>query len=134
MEREEVEPVHCRAWTRARRHPHVIGVIAGWVSPWPSTAAQLAALLGSAILLIRTHHWWGPVLPGIFDALVIFGVPAYCWWAARYLEIEGRTPIFAALGFVSYFTRPRSGSLDGRAYRPRSYRVDGGTFYCWTTR
>lgn len=115
-----MEPVRCRSWSSARKHPHVLGVIAGWVSPWPSTAAQITALLGSAILLVRTHSLWGFLLPGFLDGVVMLGLPCYLWWAARYLTIEGRSPARAAVGAASYLMRPRYGSIDGRpGPRPR---------------
>lgn len=134
MEEEPLEAVHCRSYTRARRHPYVIGVIGGWVSPWPSTAAQLTAALGSAILLLRMHRFWGPIVPGFLDAVVLLGVPIYLWWAARYLTIEGRSPARALVGAANYLIRPQQGSVDGRPYRTRSVVVDGGCFFTRETR
>lgn len=131
---EDVQ-VHCRSWSAARKHPHVLGVIAGWVSPWPSTAAQITALLTSAIVLVRTHGMWGPFVPGIFDAVIMFGVPAYLWWAARYLTIEGRSPARAAIGALSYLLRPRYGSIDGRpAPRPRRTSLAPAVLFIVDTR
>lgn len=131
---EEVEPVICRSYTRARRHPYVIGVIGGWVSPWPSTAAQLVAFIGSAVLLLRTRVWWGPIVPGFGDLLVTFGVPIYLWWAARYLRIQGRSPAKALIGGLNYVTRPTGGVVNGRPYRERHGQLDGGACFCKETR
>ncbi len=120
------EAVACRSYTRARRHPKVVGMIGGWQSPWPLTPTQIAALVVTGIVLLKTKPLWGLVLPfGVLQLAVIAGGPIAAAWAVRHLRVDGRTPLQALQGAVNYLGRPRGGRVRGLAYRaPRP--VDGG--------
>lgn len=120
--------VVCRVYTRARRHPNVIGVIGGWTLPWPLTPTQLGVLLGSFALLLSTRQLWA-FLPGSFNTMIVGGGPIFLCWAVRHLRMEGRSPVRMAAGAASYLVRPRQGTLHGKAYRiSRCCRFGGSIF------
>lgn len=120
----------CRTYTTARRHPKVVGVISGWRMPFPSTNAQLGVFLGTAILLVKTRPLWGLVVPGFLQVLFMVGVPVAGWWAVRYWRPDGRDPLKASLGILTYLSRPRHGRHNGRATRaPRPILMRGGQVF-----
>jgi hypothetical protein len=105
--------IACRTYTHARRFPLVIGKIGGYALPTPLTPAQVVVLLGSTALLLATRGWWAH-LPGATDLLVAMAVPPALTWAVRHATVEGRTPLRAAMGYLTYATRPRRGLRGGR--------------------
>ncbi|AVZ70918.1 hypothetical protein SLUN_00165 [Streptomyces lunaelactis] len=121
MSAESARPRIGRTYTRARRHPWVLGKIGDWTLPLgPYTPAQLVIGAGGAFVLIRTFSWWswmGP-LP-----VVAWGVAV---WAARG-TIAGRSPLNAALDWMSFVLQPAGGRIGGRAARePRGRLMVGG--------
>jgi hypothetical protein len=126
----DLKPIVCRNYTSARRHPNVIGVIGGWAIPWPVTPTQLGVLIGAFLFLLKTRALWGAVLPGSFSLTVLGGVPVFAAWAVRHFRVEGRSPMRAAAGGLSYLSRPRAGTLQGRPYRcPPARRLDAGPVF-----
>lgn len=124
------QPITCRNFTSARRHPNVIGVIGGWALPWPVTPTQLGVLIGTFLVLLKTKAVWGAVLPGFATLTILGGLPLAAAWAVRYFRIEGRSPMRAAAGALAYLVRPRAGVLQGRAYRcPPPRRLDAGPVF-----
>lgn len=113
----EEEGYVCHTWTKARRHPKVVGVIGGKVMPWPSTNTQLMAFIVTAVVMLRTRAMWGAVLPVPLQALLIGGAPIAAWWGARYWKPEDREPLRAIVGGANYAFRPRQGSRNGRPVR-----------------
>jgi TcpE family len=127
---EELQPIVCRNYTSARRHPNVIGVIGGWALPWPVTPTQLGVLIGTFLFLLKTKAIWGAFLPGFVSLTILGGVPLVATWAVRYFRVEGRSPVRAAAGGLSYLTRPRAGTLQGRPYRcPPPNQLDAGPVF-----
>jgi hypothetical protein len=113
---EQASPgLSCRTYTHARKHPMVIGKIAGW-SPPPVTPTQLGVGVVSFLLLLYTRPLWAH-LSWAGNILVQGGLPISLMWATRQLRIEGRPPLRALLGFASYLFSPRGGTLRGRPYR-----------------
>lgn len=109
--------LHCRVYTHARRHPVVIGNIQGLRIP-PVTPAQLFVGIGSLAVLLMTQSIWGQ-MGGLFNSIVLLGVPLALAFAARALRIEGRAPWRAGLGWLVLLLRPRSGVRLGRPVRTR---------------
>ncbi len=108
----------CATYTHARRHPMVIGQIAGWTPPFQLTLTQLAVLIVTFLVEMQTWRFWGPFLPRILAAVVAFGAPVGLAWLVRRTRIEGRSlPRFAA-GLLSYVATPHHGRVGGRPYRP----------------
>lgn len=103
-----------RVYTAARRHPWVLGKLGDWVI-WfgPYTPAQLVVMGGGALLLIKTYAWWSWLGP----------VPIVGWlvsiWAVRGATIGGRSPITAALGWLSLLAQHPAGRIRGRAARDK---------------
>lgn len=126
--------VVCRSYTRARRHPKVVGVIGGWVSPWPLTPTQIGAVVITGLVLIKTHAVWGFVLPGFLQLAVMAGCPVAAAWAVRHLRIEGRTPLQALQGAVNYLFRPRLGRVRGRPVRRARTATRGGRIFVLANR
>ncbi|MEV7123710.1 hypothetical protein [Kitasatospora griseola] len=103
-----------RSYTKARRHPWVLGKIGDWRIPMgPYTPPQLVVAAVGAFLLIKTAGWWMPVvgpLPVVAWAVAI--------WAARHSRIAGRSPFLVAADALSLALSPRAGQINGRAARP----------------
>lgn len=86
-----------RSYTRARRHPWVIGRIQGWTLPLgPFSATQLGVLVISLWLLIQTASVWtqfGPfsLVPVIIPFAATWAVLAVAGWAERVITayVEG---------------------------------------------
>jgi hypothetical protein len=127
---DEAPGMVCRAYTGARRHPKVVGVIGGHVMPFPSTNTQLGTFLGLAIALVKSRVLWAAFTPIPVQFFVIVGLPCVGWWAVRYWHPEGREPFKAVVGGINYLVRPQRGSIDGRpASRRTTTVVHGACFY-----
>src|SRR5262245_28441195 len=118
MRRDDVAPISCATYTHARRHPMVLGQIAGWAPPFQLTISQLVVLLVTFLGLVWTWDLWGPVVPGSAGVLVVLGVPSGAAWAARRARIEGRSLPRAAVGFMQLAVAPGRGTLHGSPVRP----------------
>ncbi|WP_159942557.1 MULTISPECIES: TcpE family conjugal transfer membrane protein [unclassified Nocardiopsis] len=113
-----------RSYTRARRHPWVIGRIQGWTLPLgPFSATQLGVLVISLWLLLQTAPMWTRLGP---FALVPLIIPFIATWAVRHAQIEGRAPLRALGGYLALYTAPRRGTLHGRPIpTPDPVRLSG---------
>lgn len=113
-----------RSYTRARRHPWVIGRIQGWTLPLgPFSATQLGVLVISLWLLIQTASVWTQFGP---FSLVPIVFPFAATWAVRHAQIEGRAPLRALGGYLALYTAPRHGTLRGRPLpTPDPVRLSG---------
>lgn len=112
-----------RCYTKARRAPLVHGVIRdvnggrGIRLPGgPYTLTQLAAIVGTFVVLILTRPVWGG--HGLMDAVLLLGLPFAAAFLLRHLHIDGRNPAAALVSVVTMLTGPRWGQLHGRPYRP----------------
>jgi hypothetical protein len=124
---EQVEPIACRVYTHARRHPIVIGNIQGLRIP-PVTPAQLGLLVGGVVFLAVTRTLWAH-FGAVVNVLVLLGVPLGLAWSARAVRMEGRAPWRAALGWLQLFGTPSEGECLGRRVRrPRTVRYRGRTW------
>ncbi|MFB7376569.1 hypothetical protein [Kitasatospora purpeofusca] len=103
-----------RSYTKARRHPWVLGKIGDWRLPMgPYTPPQLVVAGVGAFVLVKTASWWAPVLGPL---------PLAAWaaaiWAARHSRIAGRSPFLVLADALSLAVSPRAGQIGGRAVRP----------------
>ncbi|QIB49530.1 hypothetical protein [Streptomyces aureoverticillatus] len=113
-----------RTYTRARRHPWVLGKIGDWTLPLgPYTPAQLTIAAVGIFALIKTFSWWAPSLGPV--PVVGLGVAV---WLARASRLGGRAPLWVAYGWAQFALQPSSGRINGRTVRPRSLRALHGTF------
>ncbi|WP_052745990.1 TcpE family conjugal transfer membrane protein, partial [Allosalinactinospora lopnorensis] len=113
-----------RSYTKARRHPWVIGKIQGWTLPMgPFTATQLGVLAVGLYLLAKTWPLWSHLGP---FAVIVIAAPIAATWAVRHATIEGRTPLRALTGYLALLTAPRTGWMHGRPVtEPRPEPVHG---------
>lgn len=110
------EPLACRVYTHARRHPIVIGNIQGLRIP-PVTPAQLGIAVGAVLFLAVTSALWAH-LGSVANGLVLLGVPLGLAWAARAVRMEGRAPWRTALGWLQLLASSRDGVCLGRRDSP----------------
>ncbi|WP_052441083.1 hypothetical protein [Streptacidiphilus anmyonensis] len=125
MSTASVEVPVARSYTRARRHPWVLGKL-GEIRLWlgPYTRAQLVVAGVGLLVLGKTIPLWWPV----FGPLPVFGL-GVAVWAARCARIGGRVPEAAVWGWVLLLVQPRGGRIGGRPARDRATsRLDGGFF------
>lgn len=127
---DERPSITCVAYTKARRHPHVVGVIGGKVMPWPSTNTQLGAFIGTALFLLKFRSIWGAFIPVVFQFILIVGLPCLAWWAVRYWHPDDRSPARYAVGVAAYALRPKQGRRNGRAIRLGRARALPARFFC----
>lgn len=120
MPDEPAGQVHCATYTHARRHPMVLGRIAGWTPPFQLSLTQIAVLLLSFFFMVRTWWLWAAPLPGSLALIVGAGVPVGLTWAVRRVRVEGRSLPRALLGWLTLWSTPPRGALRGRPYRDRS--------------
>jgi len=122
------ELVACRCYTAARRYPWVIGRIAGWRLPTQLTLTQVAAIGASFGMLAVTRGLWAH-LPRLGNLGVEVLLPGGAAWGARRVRVEGRSPVRALAGLVTYLATPRLGRVGGRAVRdPLPRRLTGTVF------
>ncbi|MFJ8856109.1 hypothetical protein [Streptomyces sp. NPDC102437] len=116
------EPVG-RCYTKARRAPLVHGVIRDVnggrgirIPGGPYTLTQLAAIVGTFLMLLLTRPVWGG--HGLLDVAVLLGLPFAAAFVLRQLHVDGRNPLAALLSVGVMMTGPRWGRLHGRPFRP----------------
>lgn len=119
----EPDEIVCAVYTHARRHPLVLGQIAGWTPPFQLTLPQLAVIIVTALVEAQTWRFWGPHIPGGFGLLLALALPCGLAWFVRWANFEGRSLARTALGWITYLYTPRDGVVNGRPHRPaRTWR------------
>lgn len=122
---DEQERLACASYTHARRHPMVLGRIAGWTPPFQLTISQIAVLIISFLGLMWSWGLWARWLPGGLATMVVLAVPSSAAWAARRARVEGRSLPRAAVGFAQILSGPRQGVVGGRPFRATRTRWCG---------
>ncbi|HEX8802666.1 MAG TPA: TcpE family conjugal transfer membrane protein [Acidimicrobiales bacterium] len=115
----EVAQVHCATYTHARRHPMVLGRIAGWTPPFQLSLTQIGVLLVSFYVMVNTWRYWAAPLPSSLALIVGAGVPVGLTWAVRRVRVEGRSLPRAAVGWLALWATPPKGTLRGRPHLDR---------------
>jgi hypothetical protein len=110
--------IDCATYTHARRHPMVLGNIAGWTPPFQLTLVQAVVVLVTLAVEAKTFRWWSSLLPRPAAVVVALAVPCALAWAMRRTRIEGRSLPRLAVGWIQYASAPRRGTVNGRPYRP----------------
>lgn len=117
MSDEEVEQITCATYTHARRHPMVLGQIAGWTPPFQLTLPQVGVLIVGYWIMFQTWGIWARFLPGGVALFLALTIPATFAWAARRARVEGRSLVRTAGGWLSLLMVPRTGRAGNRTYR-----------------
>jgi hypothetical protein len=118
--------ISCASYTHARRHPMVLGRIAGWAPPFQLSVTQLGVLVVSFLVLTWTQRAWSLVIPPGMSVLLLVGLPCGLAWAIRRVRVEGRSLPRAALGWLSLWSHPTGGMVGGRPVREGRPRRAGG--------
>ncbi|MFJ8073887.1 hypothetical protein ACIQ7Q_08130 [Streptomyces sp. NPDC096176] len=107
-----------RSYTRARKHPLVIGKLPGGgrIPGGPYTITQIVTMVVVFVLLLALRDLWAVF--GLGNAFIMIAVPWGLAWMARYARMDGRDPARALLGLITYGTAPPGGRLGGRPQRP----------------
>ena len=117
MEPAVDDVIHFQSYTRALRHPIIIGRVAGWRLPWALSVTQLGAVGATAVALLATRPVWAH-LGGVGNLALFCLIVGGAGWAARHWRIEGRSPIAAAVGILSVTLLPgRRCTRNGRPVR-----------------
>jgi hypothetical protein len=117
---EDDDSIVCATYTHARRHPLVLGHIAGWTPPFQLSVTQLVVLAVTFWIEMQTWHLWGRFLPDLAGVVVAIGLPAAIAWIVRRARFEGRSLPRAAVGMIQWASTPRLGRAGGRpVLRPR---------------
>ncbi|MFE3166743.1 hypothetical protein [Streptomyces sp. NPDC059224] len=111
-----------RSYTRARRHPLVIGKLpgAGRLPGGPYTITQVMTMVITFGLLVMTRGLWAHF--GAMNFVLMVLVPWGLAWVLRYARLDGRDPARAVRSLFIYSSTPAQGRLAGkpqRATRPR---------------
>lgn len=107
-----------RCFTKARRHPLVVGQWEGhrlWGGPY--TIPQVVVMVVLFAVMLVTHPLWGRF--GMADAVFLLGVPFGVSFAVRQLQVDGRNPLAALGGVLGLAATPRGGRLGGRPMKAR---------------
>jgi hypothetical protein len=117
---EAQESITLQSYTHARTHPWVVGKVGGARLPWQLSPAQVAVLVGSFILLLKTRGLWAH-MGAIPNLMVQAVIPLVLTWCMRHMRMEGRSPGRMLLGIGSYLWAPNGGRTQGRPWRePRA--------------
>lgn len=117
MDEAEDVGILCASYTHARRHPMVLGRIAGWAPPFQLSVSQLAVLVCSFLSLMWSRPAWTIVVPPGLSGVVLLGGPIGLAWAIRRVRVEGRSLPRAALGWLTLWSQPSGGTVGGRVVR-----------------
>ena len=101
-------------YTRARRHPLVIGTFPGGGRIWggPYTVPQFAVMAGLFGAMMLTRGVWGVF--GLFNIVLVLAVPYAAGFAVRRVHVDGRNPLAVIASTAGLAAAPRGGRLDGR--------------------
>ncbi|MEV6583545.1 hypothetical protein AB0M92_35985 [Streptomyces sp. NPDC051582] len=110
------------SYTRARKHPLVIGKLpgAGRLPGGPYTITQVMTMVISFGLLVMTKDLWAHF--GAMNFILMALIPWGLAWVLRYARLDGRDPARAVRSLLIYSSTPAQGRLAGkpqRVARPR---------------
>ncbi|WP_439681475.1 TcpE family conjugal transfer membrane protein [Embleya sp. MST-111070] len=114
-----------RSYTRARKHPLVIGKLpgAGRLPGGPYTITQIVTMVVVFVVLVITRQLWARF--GLLNVLVMVVVPWGLAWVLRYARLDGRDPARALRSLMTYASTPADGRLAGRPQRRARQQVLG---------
>jgi len=106
-----------RSYTRARKHPLVIGKLpgAGRLPGGPYTITQVMTMVLTFGFLVMTRGLWAHF--GVMNFLLMILLPWGLAWVLRYARLDGRDPARAVRSLFVYSSTPAQGRLAGRPQR-----------------
>lgn len=115
------------SYTRARKHPLVIGKLpgAGRLPGGPYTITQIVTMVATFLLLVLTRQLWAHF--GVINILVMICLPWGLAWVLRYARLDGRDPARALRSLVVYASTPADSQLSGRPQHRSRPRLAGAT-------
>ena len=117
MDDDSDDHVLCATYTHARRHPLVLGHIAGWTPPFQLSLAQLGVLVGTLYLEMQFWDVWAKPFPPPVALVIALVVPSFLAWFVRRARFEGRTLMRSIGGYLVLMATPRNGRVRGRTFR-----------------
>ncbi|NUK15801.1 hypothetical protein [Streptomyces lunaelactis] len=114
------------SYTRARKHPLVIGKLpgAGRLPGGPYTITQIVTMVVVFAALTLTQSLWAHF--GVGNVAIMIAFPWGLAWVLRYARIDGRDPARALRSLLVYTSTPADGRLAGRPqHTPRARLVRG---------
>ncbi len=111
------------SYTRARKHPLVIGKLpgAGRLPGGPYTITQVMTMVCSFGLLVLTRDLWARF--GAMNFVLMVLVPWGLAWVLRYARLDGRDPARALRSLFIYSSTPAQGRLAGKPQRVTRRRL-----------
>ncbi|MPY57199.1 hypothetical protein [Streptomyces spongiae] len=114
------------SYTRARKHPLVIGKLpgAGRLPGGPYTITQIVTMVVVFAALTLTQSLWAHF--GVGNVVIMIAFPWGLARVLRYARIDGRDPARALRSLLVYTSTPADGRLAGRPqHTPRPRLVRG---------
>lgn len=104
-----------RCYTKARRHPLVIGRWPGGGVLWggPYSVPQLIVMASSFMAALLFRPVWAH-FGFVLNVLLAFGVPYALGLTVRRLNVDGRNPLAAVGSVLGLLSAPSAGRLGGR--------------------
>ncbi|WP_329625859.1 hypothetical protein OG357_38135 (plasmid) [Streptomyces sp. NBC_01255] len=104
-----------RCYTKARRHPLMIGKWPGgrkriWGGPYTVLQVIVIAVVFGVLMLTRSA--WAHF--GLVNLVVAIGVPYGLSLLVRHVHVDGRNPLLVAVSAVGVVVAPGGGRLGGR--------------------
>lgn len=120
---EEQAPEFVKYYTRARKFPQLLGRFPDGtkIPGGPYTVQQLLAGVGIIAFGSMTMGIWG-VFGGLGNVVVLIMTSVGVMFLIGRLPMNGRNPLFAAMGFVRASSAPRGGRYQGRPIKIRGPR------------
>ncbi|MFE1272180.1 hypothetical protein [Streptomyces sp. NPDC058757] len=108
-----------RCYTRARRHPLMIGKWPGGrkaIPGGPYTVPQVAVIAVTFAVLMLTRAVWAHF--GLVNFAIALGVPYGLSLVVRHVHVDGRNPLLAAVSAGGAVAAPSAGRMGGRPVKP----------------
>ncbi|MFG2774761.1 hypothetical protein [Streptomyces sp. NPDC048350] len=124
-----------RCYTKARRHPLMIGKWPGgrgaiWGGPYTVPQVIVIAVVFAALML--TRGVWAHF--GLVNFVIAIGVPYVLSLVVRHVHIDGRNPLLVAVSAGGAVVAPAAGRLGGRPVKAlgRYWPLVGVCSVTWT--
>ncbi|MFF2779455.1 hypothetical protein ACFVU3_31730 [Streptomyces sp. NPDC058052] len=108
-----------RCYTKARRHPLMIGKWPGGqmaIPGGPYTVPQVAVIAVTFAVLMLTRSVWAHF--GLANFVIALVVPYGLSLVVRHVHVDGRNPLLVAVSAGGALAAPAAGRLGGRPVKP----------------